>query len=174
MPRYRTDCTPVTHPCAGRRQEKQAFPALPLDLHVLGLSLAFILSQDQTLRCKRNYKIAQNNRFIQVYCREPSSSWLPSWLLMLVHGTRPWTSISFQFLYYTNCINLSIGFLWVWRKKIRTFMEDSDFNALTSGENRNTFVSQKRMQRYGFFLIWPNILAKKMQKKCILFVIYWK
>ena len=26
-------------------------PALPLDLHVLGLSLAFILSQDQTLRC---------------------------------------------------------------------------------------------------------------------------
>ena len=25
---------------------------MPLDLHVLGLSLAFILSQDQTLRCK--------------------------------------------------------------------------------------------------------------------------
>ena len=29
-----------------------ATSALPLDLHVLGLSLAFILSQDQTLRCK--------------------------------------------------------------------------------------------------------------------------
>ena len=29
--------------------------ALPLDLHVLGLSLAFILSQDQTLRCKIIY-----------------------------------------------------------------------------------------------------------------------
>ena len=27
---------------------------LPLDLHVLGLSLAFILSQDQTLRCINN------------------------------------------------------------------------------------------------------------------------
>ena len=26
---------------------------LPFDLHVLGLPLAFILSQDQTLRCKR-------------------------------------------------------------------------------------------------------------------------
>ena len=26
-------------------------PMLPLDLHVLSLSLAFILSQDQTLRC---------------------------------------------------------------------------------------------------------------------------
>ena len=29
--------------------------ALPLDLHVLGLSLAFILSQDQTLRCNFLY-----------------------------------------------------------------------------------------------------------------------
>ena len=28
-----------------------ATTALPLDLHVLSLSLAFILSQDQTLRC---------------------------------------------------------------------------------------------------------------------------
>ena len=34
-------------PVAGR-----IAPPLPLDLHVLGLSLAFILSQDQTLRCK--------------------------------------------------------------------------------------------------------------------------
>ena len=28
-----------------------ATPSLPLDLHVLSLSLAFILSQDQTLHC---------------------------------------------------------------------------------------------------------------------------
>ena len=35
-------------PVAGRRI---AAPPLPLDLHVLSLSLAFILSQDQTLRC---------------------------------------------------------------------------------------------------------------------------
>ena len=35
-------------PVAGGRV---AAPPLPLDLHVLGLSLAFILSQDQTLRC---------------------------------------------------------------------------------------------------------------------------
>jgi hypothetical protein len=27
---------------------------LPLDLHVLGLPLAFILSQDQTLHCKKS------------------------------------------------------------------------------------------------------------------------
>ena len=31
--------------------EAEASPALPLDLHVLSLPLAFILSQDQTLRC---------------------------------------------------------------------------------------------------------------------------
>ena len=30
-------------------------PLLPLDLHVLSLSLAFILSQDQTLRCYLSY-----------------------------------------------------------------------------------------------------------------------
>ena len=29
------------------------YGSLPLDLHVLGLSLAFILSQDQTLHCKK-------------------------------------------------------------------------------------------------------------------------
>ena len=28
---------------------------LPLDLHVLSLSLAFILSQDQTLHCQYSY-----------------------------------------------------------------------------------------------------------------------
>ena len=32
-----------------------ATPVLPLDLHVLSLSLAFILSQDQTLRCYKLY-----------------------------------------------------------------------------------------------------------------------
>ena len=37
---------------------------LPLDLHVLGLSLAFILSQDQTLRCK-NYLFPSSERLIE-------------------------------------------------------------------------------------------------------------
>ena len=43
---------------------------LPLDLHVLGLSLAFILSQDQTLRCyiliKKISSLTQNACFIGV------------------------------------------------------------------------------------------------------------
>ena len=46
---YEVGCIRVTHPCAGRQREQA--PLLPLDLHVLGLSLAFILSQDQTLHC---------------------------------------------------------------------------------------------------------------------------
>ena len=46
---YKADSIRVTHPFAGRHL-KQA-PMLPLDLHVLSLPLAFILSQDQTLHC---------------------------------------------------------------------------------------------------------------------------
>ena len=37
---------------------------LPLDLHVLGLSLAFILSQDQTLRCIKKYPMPRTSKFI--------------------------------------------------------------------------------------------------------------
>ena len=51
IPRWRAGPIRVTHPCAGRRRRVLPRAPLPLDLHVLGLSLAFILSQDQTLRC---------------------------------------------------------------------------------------------------------------------------
>ena len=34
-----------------RSPPEYCYPALPLDLHVLSLPLAFILSQDQTLHC---------------------------------------------------------------------------------------------------------------------------
>ncbi len=37
---------------------------LPLDLHVLGLSLAFILSQDQTLRCIFFILIIPSKRYL--------------------------------------------------------------------------------------------------------------
>ena len=43
-------CVRVTHPFAGRHQNRSSM--LPLDLHVLSLPLAFILSQDQTLHSK--------------------------------------------------------------------------------------------------------------------------
>ena len=53
-PRY----TPVTgrlhtrYAPVRRSSPKDCYLALPLDLHVLSLPLAFILSQDQTLHCK--------------------------------------------------------------------------------------------------------------------------
>ena len=48
VPRPGAGSVRVTHPCATRHQVRK--PVLPFDLHVLGLPLAFILSQDQTLR----------------------------------------------------------------------------------------------------------------------------
>ena len=49
VPVWREGCIRVTHPSAAR--QRVLLLLLPLDLHVLGLPLAFILSQDQTLRC---------------------------------------------------------------------------------------------------------------------------
>ncbi len=45
MPQYQVGYLRVTHPCA------TSALLHPFDLHVLGLPLAFILSQDQTLHC---------------------------------------------------------------------------------------------------------------------------
>ena len=45
--RFHTRCAPVRRSSAECKHS-----LLPLDLHVLGLPLAFILSQDQTLHCK--------------------------------------------------------------------------------------------------------------------------
>jgi hypothetical protein len=51
-------------PCKGQvayalltRAPVSDIATLPLDLHVLSLPLAFILSQDQTLRCIENFKL---------------------------------------------------------------------------------------------------------------------
>ena len=65
VPQYKVDRVRVTHPCAGRRPE-QALP-LPLDLHVLSLPLAFILSQDQTLHSIALYSAAPTSR--SYYCQ---------------------------------------------------------------------------------------------------------
>ena len=48
VPQRGVGCIRVTHPCATLMDPKVH---LPSDLHVLGLPLAFILSQDQTLLC---------------------------------------------------------------------------------------------------------------------------
>ena len=55
-------------PVADRRI---ATPSLPLDLHVLSLSLAFILSQDQTLHCKILFLLLLGNNNVE-YDRAPN------------------------------------------------------------------------------------------------------
>ena|GEM_PF-4634447 len=54
-------------------------PPIPLDLHVLGPPLAFILSQDQTLHCK---KLTGTSTFV----------WLPKYLCILSLLVRKTTS----------------------------------------------------------------------------------
>ena len=66
---------------------------LPLDLHVLGLSLAFILSQDQTLRCKFVFCIplklpsiewlSTRSQIYQIYTKTKSSSFS---ILLLINS----------------------------------------------------------------------------------------
>ena len=55
---------------------------LPLDLHVLGLSLAFILSQDQTLRCNILYNFlfyhVSSERILNLLCTESTGNNFPS------------------------------------------------------------------------------------------------
>ena len=82
----------VTHPCATRQQDRS--PLLPFDLHVLGLPLAFILSQDQTLRSKLLAGINPNLRIPPV-----KNKWTP------VHpsaGSCPYLPSSFNELFKSN------------------------------------------------------------------------
>ena len=65
IPLPRVRCSRVTHPFAGRRH--LLLDPLPLDLHVLSLPLAFILSQDQTLHCIFNINLSLPR---QRFCKE--------------------------------------------------------------------------------------------------------
>ena len=83
MGRLHTRYSPV------RRSPPASYPAaLPLDLHVLSLSLAFILSQDQTLRCCLSFFLFFSDKKTQtVFSRPMVASWrgLPPPVLILSH-----------------------------------------------------------------------------------------
>ena len=59
-----------------RSPPEYCYPALPLDLHVLSLPLAFILSQDQTLLCIYTYKIPVRSRQLISYLKKSTLSFL--------------------------------------------------------------------------------------------------
>lgn len=80
-------------------------------------------------------------------------------LSVLINGNK------ISFLYYTNCFNLSKIILWLLLSNRAQKKEEINslvrlmilhFNTL-SAENRNTPVSQKRVQNYCFYFIYANI-----------------
>src|SRR5690606_37684108 len=73
---------------------------LPLDLHVLGLPLAFILSQDQTL-----HRIIFNN-IATIHQKSPTLKKFPGFSLSLVFLCRP---IPFQAAVYAVNFNISMN-----------------------------------------------------------------
>ena len=89
--------------------------ALPLDLHVLSLSLAFILSQDQTLRCcissfslSRILMKTQRRFVLRVPASPPDSrrpsDLLCSYLYLSVIGILTWTR---DFLFLVSALSIS-------------------------------------------------------------------
>ena len=62
-------------------EPEQALVPIPSDLHVLGLPLAFILSQDQTLHCKMKFLIPTIYIIrILFYISDLGSNWTNSWI----------------------------------------------------------------------------------------------
>ena len=73
-------------------------------------------------------------------------------------------SLSLSFLYYTNCINLSIRFVYpsVWRKKIRSSKENLNFNVRASGRKSKHTCFSKASAKVLLFFDMTKYFSKKM------------
>ena len=73
----------------------------------------------------------------------------------------------FQFLYYTNCINLSIASVFpsVWRKKIRSSKENLNFNVRASGRKSKLTCFSKASAKVLLFFELTKFYCKKNAKK---------
>ena len=76
------------------------------------------------------------------------------------------------FLYYTNCINLSIRFVYpsVWRKKIRSSKENLNFNVRASGRKSKHTCFSKASAKVQQIFDMTKYFCKKNSKKCTFFV----
>ena len=92
IPLIRADCSRVTHPCAGRRHV--LLHPLPLDLHVLSLPLAFILSQDQTLHCILNIILSSIPKTYFLVSKKPTLALL---ILIVLKSVLACTCSSYSF-----------------------------------------------------------------------------
>ena len=92
-------------------------------------------------------------------------------LLWVVSSTHPPINLrgrlkSFQFLYYTNCINLSIALApSVWRKKIRSTLVNLNFNVRTSGRKSKHTCFSKASAKVLLFFDMTKYFCKKMHIK---------
>ena len=109
---------------------------LPLDLHVLSLSLAFILSQDQTLRC--NYFYFLFFPFFSGHLRSTKASWRLDFLKPALY-----------LLYYYYPFILS---------------KNSFICRFIDSVTRVWLPCRKRVQKYCGFLYPPNIFATFLKK----------
>ena len=122
------------------------FNALPLDLHVLGLSLAFILSQDQTLRCKKNYFLSSKRlsnyelwilnyeRIAELILFFINHNWF---IVYLING-----NFLLQYTIYIIYRFLFLYYILYWQ----------------SFKDQSLRFFRKRVQNYCFFATWPNFL----------------
>ena len=141
--------SPGYPPVAGRLHTRYApvrrspavycYTPLPLDLHVLSLPLAFILSQDQTLHCKNcSLRFTVYSLRFTVYC-PPSASYLFDSSSCLTH---------IQYMYAdTRYLFLLIRF-----KSLSFIPRGLDFSTAP-------FFRRKRMQRYNHFPNRQNIFS---------------
>ena len=81
------------------------YPALPLDLHVLSLPLAFILSQDQTLHCKNCF----------FYLLDSSPCLTHTLICMTTHAISSFSSVS------NNCRSLVFQHPFSGRKRMQKY-----------------------------------------------------
>ena len=136
---------------------------LPLDLHVLSLSLAFILSQDQTLRCCLSYffffliskRNKTNNFVLSVLCRCGASFKAPQvsgWLIDFFPLVEL-TSGIFSFKNDSCTVFLSIVIL-------------SMFSCRFAFRRR--FLS-KAVQSYALFIYHASLLKLFFEQKCSIF-----
>ena len=142
--RLHTCYSPVRRSPAG---ESKLPPPLPLDLHVLSLSLAFILSQDQTLRCcyvvsfffqKDSCRHAPGQRSGRLYpARHP----------LFDSSDQELTGVSVP-LFVTLCSCTSLAFVYC-----------NTFNVLSSLTPAPGGPRRKTLQSYGLFSIPPNFQA---------------
>ena len=77
-----------------RSSPEYCYPALPLDLHVLSLPLAFILSQDQTLHCK--------NCFVLPF--DSSSCRIHIYICMPTHAISFFSSVSNNTRFFSTAV----------------------------------------------------------------------